>query len=51
MRRTAQGHYAALIQDHYFDQSHFSKAFRQYTGVTPRVYSATSDYGFIYIPD
>ena len=51
MRRTAQGHYAALIQDHYFDQSHFLKAFRQYTGVTPRAYSATSDYGFIYIPD
>jgi hypothetical protein len=51
MRRTAQGHYAALIQDHYFDQSHFLKAFKQYTGVTPRVYSATSDYGFIYIPD
>jgi hypothetical protein len=35
----------------YFDQSHFLKAFRQYTGVTPRAYSATSDYGFIYIPD
>jgi AraC-like DNA-binding protein len=51
MRRTAQGHYAALIQDHYFDQSHFLKAFKQYTGVTPRAYSATSDYGFIYIPD
>jgi AraC-like DNA-binding protein len=51
MRRAAQGHYAALIQDHYFDQSHFLKAFKEYTGVTPRAYSATSDYGFIYIPD
>jgi AraC-like DNA-binding protein len=51
MRRTAEGHYAALIQDHYFDQSHFLKAFRHYTGVTPRAYSTTSDYGLIYIPD
>lgn len=51
MRRTAQGRYAALIQDHYFDQSHFLKAFKQYTGLTPRAYSETSDYGFIYIPD
>jgi hypothetical protein len=42
---------ARLIQDHYFDQSHFLKAFKQYTGVTPRAYSATPDYGFIYIPD
>lgn len=51
MRRTAQGHYGAMIQDHYFDQSHFLKAFKQYTGLTPRAYSVKSDYGFIYIPD
>jgi AraC-like DNA-binding protein len=51
MRRTARGPYASLIQDHYFDQSHFLKAFKQFTGVTPRVYSGIHDYGLLYIPD
>ena len=51
MRRSADGHYASVIQDHYFDQSHFLKAFKRYTGITPRVYSESRDYGFVYIPE
>ena len=51
MRRSAAGHYVSVIQDHYFDQSHFLKAFKRYTGITPRVYSGSRDYGFVYIPD
>jgi hypothetical protein len=31
--------------------SHFLKAFKEYTGVTPRAYAAAFDHGFIYIPD
>ena len=34
MRHGAQGHYTALIQDHYFDQSHFLKARRSRTAPT-----------------
>ena len=51
MRGVAGGRYAPLIQDHYFDQSHFLKAFTRYTGTIPRVYSGTRDYGHVYIPD
>ena len=51
MRRVAGGRYASFVQDHYFDQSHFLKAFKRYTGITPRVYSGTHDYGHVYIPD
>src|SRR5262245_17222443 len=51
MRHVATGDYATLIQDHYFDQSHFLKAFKRYAGVTPRVYAESRDYGTLYIPD
>ena len=34
-----------------FDQSHFLKAFKQFAGMTPRVYSGIRDYGLVYIPD
>jgi methylphosphotriester-DNA--protein-cysteine methyltransferase len=51
MRNVAAGGYAALIQDHYFDQSHFLKSFKRYTGMTPRAYAGSLDYGSIYIPD
>ena len=51
MRNAASGGYAALIQDHYFDQSHFLKSFKRYTGMTPRSYAGSLDYGSIYVPD
>jgi AraC-like DNA-binding protein len=43
--------YADVLGGHYFDQSHFLKAFKRYTGTTPRGYAATPDYGRLYIPD
>jgi AraC-like DNA-binding protein len=51
MRASDGGSYAPLIHDHYYDQSHFLKAFKRYTGITPRVYLGAPDYGRIYIPD
>ena len=42
--------YTDLLGDRYFDQSHFLKAFKRYTGTTPRSYAATPDYGRLYIP-
>ena len=51
IRRSADGRYALQIQDHYFDQSHFLKAFKQFAGVTSRKYSGIRDYGLVYIPD
>src|SRR5262245_57476914 len=51
MRHVATGGYATLIQDHYFDQSHFLKAFKRYAGMTPRAYAGSRDYGTVYIPD
>jgi AraC-like DNA-binding protein len=34
IRASAGGPYAPLIHDHYYDQSHFLKAFKRYTGIT-----------------
>jgi AraC-like DNA-binding protein len=51
IRGSGGGGYASLVQDLYFDQSHFLKAFRRYTGLTPRIYWRTRDYGRLYIPE
>jgi len=48
--RGASGSYGRLIQAHYYDQSHFLKDFRRYTGLTPRSYADEHDYGRLYIP-
>jgi AraC-like DNA-binding protein len=48
--RSGRG-YARLVQDLYFDQSHFLSAFKRYAGITPHVYWDTRDYGHLYIPD
>lgn len=39
-----------LIYDYYFDQSHFLKEFKRYSGITPRSYEPHTDYGRFYIP-
>lgn len=39
-----------IIYDHYFDQSHFLKDFRRYSGTTPRSYEPDADYGRFYVP-
>ncbi len=39
-----------VIYDYYFDQSHFLKDFRRYSGITPRSYEPDADYGRFYIP-
>lgn len=39
-----------LIYDYYFDQSHFLKVFKRYSGITPRSYEPHTDYGRFYIP-
>lgn len=49
LRRARHGQYAEAIQG-YFDQSHFLKAFRRYTGLSPTAYFRVNDYGRIYIP-
>lgn len=48
--RSPHVRYAEVAGDRYFDQSHFLKAFKRYTGTTPRSYAATADYGRLYIP-
>jgi AraC-like DNA-binding protein len=39
-----------LIYRHYFDQAHFTKAFKRYAGVPPTTYFRMQDYGRVYIP-
>ena len=48
--RFRDGHHGDLIR-HYFDQSHFVKAFKRYSGVTPTAYFRVNDYGRLYIPE
>ena len=50
IRRSDPGPYAGAVEG-YFDQSHFLKAFKRYTGLTPTLYFRVNDYGRIYIPD
>lgn len=50
LRHRPGARYADIIARGYVDQSHFLKAFRRYTGVTPRVYRDADDYGRLYIP-
>jgi methylphosphotriester-DNA--protein-cysteine methyltransferase len=50
LRNVAGGRYTDFLLDHYYDQSHFLKNFKRYTGLTPRAYVNVSDYGRIYIP-
>jgi AraC-like DNA-binding protein len=47
LRRTGQG---SVAFDHYYDQSHFIRDFKRFTGLTPSVYAQTADYGRFYIP-
>ena len=41
---------AQSCSDHYYDQSHFLRDFKRFTGLTPSIYAATPDYGRFYIP-
>ena len=51
LRHASPGRYDDAIGDAYFDQSHFVKDFKRFTGTTPRAYTRTADYGSLYIPD
>ena len=42
--------YGSIVFDHYYDQSHFLRDFKRFTGLTPSIYAATPDYGRFYIP-
>lgn len=50
IRQSRDGHYGDLIR-HYFDQSHFVKSFKRYSGLTPTAYFRVNDYGRLYIPE
>jgi AraC-like DNA-binding protein len=51
VRRAGPGQYGDAIGEAYFDQSHFLKDFKRFTGMTPRAYRRAADYGSLYIPD
>jgi AraC-like DNA-binding protein len=51
LRCTGPHGYGDAIREAYFDQSHFLKEFKRFTGMTPRVYAGAADYGRLYIPD
>jgi AraC-like DNA-binding protein len=51
VRRAGPGTYGDAIGDAYFDQSHFLKEFKRFTGTSPRTYTRAADYGSLYIPD
>ena len=50
LRNASAKEIASVIYDHYYDQAHFLKDFRRYSGFTPRAYLQASDYGRFYIP-
>ena len=51
LRRPGANRHGEAVRDAYFDQSHFLKEFKRFTGMTPRLYTASRDYGRLYIPD
>jgi AraC-like DNA-binding protein len=51
LRNAGPSRYADAIGDAYFDQSHFLKEFKRFTGTTPGAYTRAADYGSLYIPD
>ena len=50
IRTVPDGRYGMVALDHYYDQSHFIRDFKRFTGMTPRLYAQTADYGRFYIP-
>ena len=50
IRQSRDGRYGDLVR-HYFDQSHFVKEFKRYSGLTPTTYFRVNDYGRVYIPE
>ena len=51
VRSTAAGsRHPGLIYDYYYDQAHFLKDFKRYSGSAPSGYLRASDYGRFYIP-
>lgn len=51
LRHASPNRYGDAIGHAYFDQSHFLKEFKRFTGTTPRGYTPEADYGSLYIPD